>query len=290
MIGTPNAGDGACKQLRRGGFDATRLALPKLPDAVPRRQGSIGTRLFALALAAFRAMGQFDEFNRFVAFKMGDRLHDARPVPVSPNEAMELVWPINDLLLPHLSAIKGVPYDPSAEEECDEALMAFALKPNAATLAPLSRKGWRVLHDRHKGFLAFAAFTEVQGRPSLFMLPEFFPEEERLGALLLYCYIRFPRDLLPTADTPRSPRGQPRKRRTSAAGPSPSAKPKPAEPTTSQHVAASRPPSVPHVVQRRPIAPRPTPEPIRAGSGFWTVIAIAFGLILTYFIFFLPPR
>ena len=39
MIGTPNAGDGACKQLPGSGFQATRLTAQTLPEALRTGQG-----------------------------------------------------------------------------------------------------------------------------------------------------------------------------------------------------------------------------------------------------------
>lgn len=112
-------------------------------------------------------------------------------------QAIEMAWPVNDLLRPHLPAIASIPYDTAAEPECDGALMAFALTPEAETLSPLSPKGWRVLQDRHIGFVAVAGANEAAGNGSFFILPRRFPVAQRLGALLLSYYLRFPRQHLP---------------------------------------------------------------------------------------------
>lgn len=236
-------------------------------------------------------MASFEELERFVVYKMGDRLRDARQVRVTPDEAMELAWPINDLLLPYRRAIEGVPYDIAAEEECDNAIVAFALAPNATTLAPMSIKAWRVLHDRHTAFLAVAAFQQAQGNADFFMLPEGFPEEDRLGALMLYSYLRFPRELLHPGGTPPVPKAQARKRKP-AGVPSPSAKPKRAARTRTETVAALPSPPVERFERRQPIAPRPPPsDPLDgARSVFWAVLLIAAALLLAYFMFLVPPR
>jgi hypothetical protein len=119
-------------------------------------------------------------------------------------QTIEIAWPLNDIIRPHLPAIAAIPYDIAAEAECDGALTAYALNPSPATLTPLSLPGWRVLVDRHTSFCAIAALNEAAGNGQFFMLPRGFPAEHRLGALLLGYYLRFPREHL--RDDPDAPR------------------------------------------------------------------------------------
>jgi hypothetical protein len=171
-----------------------------------------------------------DELLAFAFSRMGIAVHSAAPHFIDPDEAMELVWPINDLLLPHKAAIEGLPYYIDAERECDSAIMAFALEPRAPTLERmLSPEGWRVLHDRHVGFLTVAALNKAARNREFLVIPRGLPREDWLGALMLSFYLRFPREHLPekparrprTAAT-RSPR---RRKRAAAPGTPPVASP-----------------------------------------------------------------
>lgn len=142
------------------------------------------------------------EFFAFLADRLGHEPSADAVEGFTPDEAMEWAWALNDILLPHRAAIADIPYDPAAEEECDRAIMAFALRPNAKTLAPLSLRGWRVLHDRHVAFLSIAAANKVAGTMTFIELPRGLPEEDRLGALMLVYYLRFPREHLRIGQEP----------------------------------------------------------------------------------------
>lgn len=112
----------------------------------------------------------------------------------SAGEVLEALWPLNALFTPRLAAIKATPYDEAAEEECDGAIMAFALDPRPDTLAPLSDAGWRVLYERHSTVLTIVAAED--GRPDFIRLPLELPAQDRAGAVMLALHLRRPRSEL----------------------------------------------------------------------------------------------
>lgn len=163
----------------------------------------------------------------FAFSRMGPRVHGAAPRFITPDEAMEIVWPINDLLLPHKQQIAGVPYYRDRERQCDEALLAFAMRPQAPVLEQcLDAEGWRVLHDRHGGFLVVAAANKAGRNNEFVVIPKGLPKEDWLGAIVLSFYLRFPREHLPEPpqQRPRTPRAStPRARKREAAKHAPEA-------------------------------------------------------------------
>jgi hypothetical protein len=140
-----------------------------------------------------------DEFYAYLHHVLGEERQNEPMDDFGPMEVIEWLWPLNDLLLPHKALIDRTAYSTAAEEECDNAMLALALRPNAETLRPLSPAGWRVFHDRHVGFLAVVAANKAAGRLVFVSLPRRLPAESRLPCMLLMNYLRFPAELLPAS-------------------------------------------------------------------------------------------
>lgn len=138
-----------------------------------------------------------EEFYAYLHHVLGEQREHEPMDDFTPDEVLEWVWPLNDILLPHRAAIGGVAYTDAGEQECDGAMMALALRPNAETLRPLSPAGWRVLNNRHVGFIALAAANKAAGRLVFVSLPRRLPAEGRLPCMLLMHYLRFPAEFLP---------------------------------------------------------------------------------------------
>lgn len=137
-----------------------------------------------------------EEFYAYLSHVLGEqRAHEAMD-DFTCDDVLGWVWPLNDLLLPHKHVVAQAPYTQEGEQECDGAICAFALRPNGATLDPLSPQGWRVLADRHAGFLRLVAANKAAGRLAFISLPRRLPEELRLPATMMMFYLRFPREHL----------------------------------------------------------------------------------------------
>lgn len=127
-------------------------------------------------------------YNVAIAFmerKMGAAINDCPPVPISPWRLIELMWPLNDIFRPHIHKIRTLSYDPSYEEQADEAIDAFAEQPEYSTWECLPGPVWRVLLERHQQMLSVAALNEANGTPSITRLPLPLPHRDRLPALML---------------------------------------------------------------------------------------------------------
>lgn len=70
-----------------------------------------------------------------------------RPIPHTPYETMELLWPLNDRFRPLIHQIRTVRYRKQYEREADRALRDFAL--NQADWKDIPLVIWRVLLERH---------------------------------------------------------------------------------------------------------------------------------------------
>lgn len=139
------------------------------------------------------------ELMGFAVTVMGPDALNAEPMFLTPDEAMEVVWAINDMLLPQRRSIDAVPHTRSGFNECDDAILAFGLDPSARTFQRLlTPHGWRSLQDRHMGFLTVAAANKAAGNDQFIVLPKGMARRHWLPAILISHYFRFPRAHLPT--------------------------------------------------------------------------------------------
>jgi len=125
----------------------------------------------------------FDAAIKFLEDTMGKPLDDCVPVPVSPDEYLEIMWSLNDVFKEHVHLINSVKYKKAFEKSADKAVEKFAF--GDAERKTISSGTWRVLLERHKQMLTVALANKHAGESSITVLPHGFPEDQKQAALML---------------------------------------------------------------------------------------------------------
>ncbi|PPD34189.1 MAG: hypothetical protein CTY19_04860 [Methylomonas sp.] len=115
--------------------------------------------------------------------KMPDEWGKAREL--SGMDAINVLWPLNDIFRPHMPEIVALPYDKTLETEADLAIEAFIGGEGESAWERLSLGVWRVLVERHTQALVVARTNEAAGN-SVMTIPEDLPEHAWLCATMLY--------------------------------------------------------------------------------------------------------
>ena len=125
---------------------------------------------------------------------LGADWRNADPVRLSSEEVAALLWPLNEVFRPRLSAVEQVAYDPRFEAAADGALDELATTMDVEALGQGPAELVRVLVERHKQILVAAQANQVAGNPVVTTLPSgLSPDQQRVGvALLLLRGLRLP--------------------------------------------------------------------------------------------------
>lgn len=115
--------------------------------------------------------------------KMPDEWGAARTL--SGMEVVEALWPLNDLLRPHLADIGTLPYESLHEAEADAAIAGYVAH-GAKAWANLSAGVWRVLMERHQQALVVASANEAAGNAAFMTIPAALPKASLQGAAMIY--------------------------------------------------------------------------------------------------------
>ena len=125
----------------------------------------------------------------FAEHHLGHPLDNADPATLSPFEAAEVLWPLNDVFRPRMATIRAMPYDPTHEAGADRAVRDFAYSPTGSVWEGLADGVWRVLLERHTQLLMVVTANMVNGSPVFATVPAAFPQSARIGWLALrYLY------------------------------------------------------------------------------------------------------
>ncbi len=107
-------------------------------------------------------MKSMDLFRAFVERELGTSLESLQPQPLSGDEAVEALWPLNDRFRPHFARISSLQYDPSFELEADDAIALLA-RDSTASWESLSSGAWRVLLERQQQGILVAQMNAAAG-------------------------------------------------------------------------------------------------------------------------------
>jgi len=129
-------------------------------------------------------MDKFNLMKQYVQRAVGKPLEALRPEPLSGWDAVEALWPLNDLFRPYLHQIRSLGYDKSFEAEADAAIEALTTA-GASGWSDLSAGAWRVLLERHQQGIAVALANEQAGNP-LMPIPSGLMSEQRTIVVALF--------------------------------------------------------------------------------------------------------
>lgn len=122
---------------------------------------------------------------RFCESRLGRPLNTARPVPLSGDEAVEALWPMNAMYRPYLDRIRSIRYEPAFEEQADEAISSFAFNPSPYAWHDVAPGAWRVLLERHMQAISMAVLAEARG-DRISLIPDGLGREHWTGFVLLF--------------------------------------------------------------------------------------------------------
>lgn len=108
-----------------------------------------------------------------------------QPHNLSGMDVVAALWPLNNLLRPHLGDVGQLAYDSRYEVEADSAIEGFITHGKAAWVN-LSAGVWRVLIERHLQALVVASANEAAGSHTVMTVPVDLPETSLLGAAMIY--------------------------------------------------------------------------------------------------------
>lgn len=128
-------------------------------------------------------MDKFALMKVFVERSVGRPLESLRPEPLSGWEAVEALWPLNELFSPHLYQIRSLPYDNAFEPDADDAIEALATAN--ASWNSLPAGAWRVLLERQQQGISVALANEQAGRP-LIPIPSGLTPDQRTVVVALF--------------------------------------------------------------------------------------------------------
>lgn len=103
----------------------------------------------------------------------------------SPSDLLEALWPLNDVFRPKMSRLQTLRYSPRFETEADDAVIAFASSPIAATWEGLTSGAWRVLAERHLQMLVVCTANMAAGEAAMWFIPQQLPAGDRTAAAVL---------------------------------------------------------------------------------------------------------
>lgn len=116
---------------------------------------------------------------------LGLSLDEATPGAVSGWNAVEILWPLNEVFRPRLPHICTVAYRPQFETEADDAIKSAAFAGNCDGWEGLSAGAWRVLLERYLQAQTVALANEAAGN-HLMVLPLGLSARGQRGAVMLY--------------------------------------------------------------------------------------------------------
>ena len=105
----------------------------------------------------------FDLFRLLVESKLGEPLEAQAPRHLSGWDAVEALWPLNEVFRPGLARIRSTAYDSTLEVEADAAIKRAVTGSWPPAWGDLSAGAWRVLLERHVQGIAIAIANERVG-------------------------------------------------------------------------------------------------------------------------------
>ncbi|GLT22666.1 hypothetical protein GCM10007933_21260 [Zoogloea oryzae] len=129
------------------------------------------------------------------------------PKPVTGNEMLEALWPLNDVFRPHMRDVGALPYEAQYEQAADAAIEKF-LGEGIDAWRELPAGVWRVLMERHTQSLVAATVNELAGNPMM-SVPVEFPSAHLQGVAMIYMLhgMKLPYPVKPLSDTSFPPAG-----------------------------------------------------------------------------------
>lgn len=120
-------------------------------------------------------------YSKYLEQALGKSPNESNMVALSGNEAMEAIWPLNEVFRPYIQRIAVFPYEANYENEADDALEAFVFSGD--DWAGLSAQAWRVLLERHHQ--AIILFQLNENEPVI-PIPEELAAEHYTNVVLLF--------------------------------------------------------------------------------------------------------
>lgn len=114
-------------------------------------------------------------------------LSSCLPEAVSANEAMALLWPVNDLFRPRIHQIQTIKYRKQYETAADKAIEQFVLNDSNFADAPLVVG--RVLLERHVQAILLCVANSMHNDSPLMYMPSGMSSDVRTKFVIVYlCY------------------------------------------------------------------------------------------------------
>lgn len=105
-------------------------------------------------------MTRFEFQKRLVEQTLGCALESTRPVHMNIEQAMQAVWPFNELFRPHMDQIQSLAYDKTLEGAADTAIELWAETGKFGDDLPPGV--WRVLLERQLQVLQLLALKAAE--------------------------------------------------------------------------------------------------------------------------------
>jgi hypothetical protein len=93
---------------------------------------------------------------RLCESELSQPLETTPPTAISAWQAVELLWPLNEVFKPHLQQIRSIRYEKRFESEADDAIERLAFAWALDSWETVSPGAWRVLLERQQQGIAVA--------------------------------------------------------------------------------------------------------------------------------------
>jgi len=103
---------------------------------------------------------------------------------VTPRHAVELLWPLNDLMYSQGAGVLPLRYHSLFEPEANEAILAYVEFPDPRTWSRLSRGCWRVLLERYLQLMTVTLARVLVDTPMASLAYGLDQEQQRLALML----------------------------------------------------------------------------------------------------------
>lgn len=129
------------------------------------------------------------------------------PRPVTGDEMLQALWPLNDIFRPHMRDAGALPYEVKYEKAADTAIERY-LSEGASAWRELPAAVWRVLMERHTQSLVAASVNDLAGNPMM-SVPAELPSNHLHGVAVIYMLhgMKLPYPVKPLSDATLPPAG-----------------------------------------------------------------------------------
>ena len=109
----------------------------------------------------------FELLDLFCQRELSKTFESCPPEPLTADEAMSFLWPLNERFRPLIHQIRTVKYRKQYERDADKAIREFALRDSRWESVPLVV--WRVLLERHQQAITVCVANKMHARNAVFM-------------------------------------------------------------------------------------------------------------------------